>query len=323
MAWRAPTLRTGQSIRASAPQEHWRSAVEEILARAGLPCEEPTPFASGSDVVWGAGDSVVKLTTPRWRTQMEWEVRVLQHVQGSLPVATPNWLGQGELDGWPYLVMQRVPGIAIGTVWPQLSVDERSDLAREIGAVTRALHDLPAPSGAEPWGPFWRRCQAQAPAALDRGLRHPLADRVEAFLAEVGPLAEGPPALLHTELLDQHLLVERRPAPGAPGTRDDDSRTAWRLSALIDFADARVGAAPYDLPALAEFLFRDQPQHWDPFFAGYAWAERQGSRPTPLACLAWGLQHQFTSLTRAVEAAGDPEPNSLEELAQRLYGPTM
>ena len=132
---------------------------------------------------------------------------------------------------------------------------------------------------------------------------------------------------LHTELLDQHILVE--PVLADPDAKSagkhDPEEPGWRVSALIDFADARVGAPGYDLPALAEFLFRGEPGVWQPFFEGYGWKERFGSLPKPEQCLSFGLQHQFASLERALEAAGLPGPEHLADgeqlrrLARRLY----
>jgi len=65
--------------------------------------------------------------------------------------------------------------------------------------------------------------------------------------------------LLHTELLDEHVLVEER------GGR-------YELSGLIDFADGRVGPAEYDFPAPVEFLFRGQPGLLGFFLRAYGYA---------------------------------------------------
>ena len=310
--WRAPTLQPGREIRDQAPADHWRSGAREILLRHGFAEGELSAFSSGSDVVWGNGQHVVKLSTPRWREAIAWEATVLDHVQGQLPVRTPACLARGEIDGWPYLVMDHVPGQAIGPVWAGLGNQARLALARQIGSVTRALHDLQAPSQAEPWDPFWKQCQERA---RTRSADSPLEAAVPKFLERWSAWPTHPLAFLHTELLDQHILVE--PIDHERDMGSDGA--AWRVSALIDFADAHVGAPGYDLPALAEFLFRGEPGAWGAFFDGYRWRERHGPLPEPENCLAFGLQHQFASLPRAMEAAGTPTPQSLEQLARKLY----
>ncbi len=190
MSWKAPTVLEGKSIRALAPEEHWRRAVEEILTLEGLAQEAPTAVASGSDVVWGCGSSVVKLSTPKWSEQIAWEVHVLQHVSGRLPVDTPKVLATGSIDGWPYLVMSRVAGQAIGDVWPGCSREERSKLAGEMGAACRALHDLDLPdslhAGQPAWQDFWAECQGRTDQLAGGKASGHLAKECTAFLARVG-----------------------------------------------------------------------------------------------------------------------------------------
>ena len=177
--WRAPEILPGRKIRELAPPEHWRKAAREILRREGLAAGDLVPFATGSDVVWGDGRSVVKLSTPRWSDAIAWEERVLHHVHGQLPVATPRCLARGTLDDWPYLVMDHVPGRAIGDVWSRIRHEQRLDLALQIGELTRALHDRTAPPKSDPWAPFWKRCQDQA---RSRSAESALAEQVPSFL---------------------------------------------------------------------------------------------------------------------------------------------
>ena len=85
-----------------------------ISERHGLPTGELAPFATGSAVVWGGAEHVVKLAPPDWAVDLETERRVLEHLDGKCRLATPGVLAHGELSGWPYLVMRRLEGMAIG-----------------------------------------------------------------------------------------------------------------------------------------------------------------------------------------------------------------
>lgn len=309
--WRAPAFDPQRELRDHGDREFWRAGIAAIAAREGLGGTPVEPFASGSDVVWRVGEAVVKWTAPRWGEQMDREARVLEHLDGRLTVRTPAVLARGELDGWPYLVQRRLPGRALGEVWPGLDAAERLRLAGDLGALCRELHDAPPPPESPPFTPFWEACRRD-PTARHAGpaAAQALVGELEPFLARLGELPRGPEALLHTELLGDHVLLERRAGGFVP-------------SALIDLADARPGAPELELAAPVEFVFRGEPGLLAAFLRAYGWRERNGALPTPECALAYGLLHPYGRLARALDAAGGagrPAPASLRDLARALYG---
>ena len=133
-----------------------------------------------------------------------------------------------------------------------------------------------------------------------------LADAIPDFLAE-HDLATEPRVPLHTELLDQHVLVSERGGRPVP-------------SALIDFADARLGPAEYEFAAPVEFVFRGEPGLLAAYLRAYG---ERGSALGPARSermLAWALCHRHGSLARMLAAVAPAAPRSLPELAARLYG---
>lgn len=305
MTWRPPVHDPGRSLRAHATDADWRHGVTAIAARHGLPAATATPFASGSDVVWGVDDVVVKLTAPRWADEMAAEAAFLDGLDGRLPVATPGLVAHGTLEGWPYVVMTRVAGVAIGRVWPTLDAAARRDLATRIGETTRALHTTHVPGlpddrlDATAW---IAACRASLATRHTTATAPHLVAEVEAFVdAHLG--SGAPEVPLHTELLHEHLLV------------DPEGR---RVVGLIDFADSRVGPVPYELPALADFVFRGEPGLFDAFLDGYGWDEGRWQDGFAERVTAWGLLHRFGSLERMLGVVGAPTPTSLTDLAHRL-----
>jgi hygromycin-B 7''-O-kinase len=154
------------------------------------------------------------------------------------------------------------------------------------------------------WTDFWRGCRSDVARRHARpGASEALVAEIEAFLAGVGELDASGRALLHTELLGEHVLVEQRSG-------------RHELSALIDFADGRVGPPDYEVAAPVEFLFRGERGLLGAFLeaAGMpsddAGAERR---------LAWALCHRFGSLARMERAVEPVRPASLSELARLLY----
>lgn len=311
MGWTPPKWDPKAELRPQASWDHWRAAMIVIADRVGLPAAGLTPFSSGSDVVFGGEGYVIKLTAPAWEEEIQTEHAVLGYVAGRLPVTTPEPLALGELEGWPYVVMRRVPGTAVAAVWPTLGRAERLRLAAELGALTAALHALPPPAAADRppgWAGFLQSCEESADS------RHRALGTSAAWLARIpellaAPRPDKPLVLLHTELLGEHVLAQE------VGGR-------WRLSAALDFADGRVGHPDYEIAAPIEFIFRGEAGCLGTYLDALGWspAERADAGPR---LAAWGVLHRFGCLPRALKAAGDPPPGDVAELVARLYDTSL
>ena len=316
-AWIPPSEDEGE-LRDLLPEEGWRAAMRLICARHGLPDDELAPFPSGSDVVWGAGPWVLKLSSPRWTFEIEAEARNLRRLEGRLGVETPRVLATGALEGWPYVVSSRVPGVALAGPWEELEHGERLRLAEDLGELTRELHGVPldglegdAAEGwsATRWEDFWRACRADVRARHARaGVPRSLLEGIEPFLRSVGTLETQPLRFVHTELYGEHVLVERSPS----------GRLVPR--ALIDLADARAAPFGYEVPAPVEFLFRGEPGLLRAYLEAYGLRGDELGPELSERLLAFGLCHRFGSLRRMLAAVHPSRPAHLGDLACTLYG---
>ncbi len=96
----------------------WLPAVRAICARHHVPADGLEPLDGGSNLVAAAGnDRVVKLYSPRWPQWFESERAVLSLAHGQLGIATPEIVAEGELEDWRYLVLTRLRGVELHTVW--------------------------------------------------------------------------------------------------------------------------------------------------------------------------------------------------------------
>lgn len=298
-----------QDLRAALPKERWYEAARLIVARHGLPESEPTLYPTGSDVVMRVGEVVVKLSEPRWAEQIAMEAAFLARAEGRLPVRTPALLATDALEGWPYVVMSRVEGTPLEAVWPTLDAADRARLARDMGALLGALRVLPVEEeAAASWEPFLARMRAEVMERLS-SRRQPAPEawlaRIVPFLDET-PLRPLPLAWMHTELMGDHLLLSQ-------------PRGRWELSAMLDFADGRVGHPFYELPAMVEFVFRgERPLLREALLgAGLSEGDLDPALSRELCC--WSLLHQFGSVARLLAACPGAPPSSFAELSERLF----
>src|SRR5262245_27511994 len=93
------------------PLPFWQPALREIATDHGLTSDVWRRAALGRNIVFLNSATVIKLGPPHyWPGEMAREGAALQFVTGRLPVATPTLIATGTLDGWSYLVEERLPG---------------------------------------------------------------------------------------------------------------------------------------------------------------------------------------------------------------------
>jgi len=248
-------------------------------------CRLPRPLVrkvEGSNLVFRAGDGPwLKICPPYWPDAFDAEVRATAAVQGRLPARVPDILETGALEDWRFLVTAHVPGVQIQSVLPALSDADLDRIADELGAFMAAFHAAPS-VGFErafgPWPVYLDNALTNARAVhLGRGNSPEVADRIAAFLSPYDNAlrALGPPVLIHADLTDEHVMLERA------GGR-------WRLAGVLDLADAMTAPAALDLIAPFVGLFRGRaaPQRRLAAAAGVA-------PLSPEQVMAVALQHRF------------------------------
>ncbi|MFI7599435.1 phosphotransferase [Actinoplanes sp. NPDC049681] len=275
--------------------------VRTLLDRLGVP-GAPARFPTGSLPVYAIGDVVLKLYPPVHAEERPVEAGVLAAVHGRLPVPTPGVHASGEFEGWGYVLMDRLPGEPLSRAWPRLTDAERDGIAEQLGEGIAALHAVAPPAIEEWWPQDWDEFVAdQVAGCAGRhralGLAPAWAAQIPDFLASVRLTA--PAVLLHTEIMDEHLLV-----------RDG------RLTGLVDFEPAMRGAAEYDFVGPAVFLARGDTRVYGRMVRAY------GIRPDAdlrRRLMAWTLLHYYSNLPAFLERMPAPVEPTFDALAERWF----
>lgn len=285
-----------------------RPGLSRLCHRLGLDEAGLTRYETGSRPVYTAGDLVLKLFPPvvGWPDR-QIEAGVLTAVDGKLPVGTPRVHAAGDHDGWGYVLMSRLPGAALNTVWDQLSTADLDRLAAQLGETIAALHRLPPPVIEDWWPADWATFVADQTAICDSeqhalGLPARWTEQIPGFLAAV-PLPSRPPVLLHTEVMREHLLVTR----SRGGT--------WRLSGLVDFEPAMRGEREYDFVAVGVFVAEGNARFLTRTLASYGYRPDEIGTDLRRRLLAWGILHRYSNLAWWMEWLPEPGRPTLEALA--------
>jgi hygromycin-B 7''-O-kinase len=270
---------------------------------------ELRPFAAGSVPVFAVGtESVIKLFPAEEQTFFETEAAALSRVAGLLSIPTPHLIASGERAGWWYIVMTQLRGDSLAEAWPRIGADDRRRLMRDVGIALAELHAVPTHDLA-PLATNWQNfMNAQRAACRERqlakGLASPWADAIEDFLERWTPSDDGRRVLLHTEVMREHLLVERR-------------QRSWQLTGLVDFEPAMLGAPEYDFASVGIFVSCAEPGLLRALLDGY------GVRPDdvfPLRVMVYALLHRYGNLRWYLERLPAPEvAGDLERLARSWF----
>jgi hygromycin-B 7''-O-kinase len=112
--------------------------------------------------------------------------------------------------------------------------------------------------------------------------------------------------LLHADLCDDNLLV-----------REAGGRA--RLAAVLDFADARIGEAEYELAAPSLFLASPDASLQRACLGAYGYADADLDEALALRLAAWLLLHRYVQLPDVLASLGSPAPHDPAVLARRLW----
>jgi hygromycin-B 7''-O-kinase len=292
--------------------EIWLPAMRAICARHGLDAAALEPAPAGSHVVFWAGQHrMIKLFSRFWPDDAVAERTSLTALTGHPEIPVPKVIAEGELEGWPYLILEPLLGVPLNQVWEQVGARDREAICESLGGLMAGLHAMPT-AGLDAIAVNWRAWLAErragfAAAQAERGASPEWIAAALEYLDEMWPtVTQGRPVLLNADITDEHVLLARVGGH-------------WRMTGLIDFGDAMLGDALYEFTAPTVFIVGDGAALRRALMRGYgrAGAELDDALSRRLAAMA--LLHQFADLPLYIRTAGDPPPGDFAALQRALW----
>jgi len=282
-SFRAWKLDTSQSL----------PAAIDIARSHGLSCAAPHVFATGSNLVIGLDDLILKIFPPLLRRQFVSERTALSQLHGRLTVAIPDIVVEGERDGWPYLVITRLPGALGKETWPKLTEAQKECILFELGAVIAEVQRVPvgALAGIEPrWDVLMRDQIAGCRARHARlGLSRKFLDDLDGLLRDADMLIpmQSQAVILTGEYVPENLLLD---------CRDE----GCRLGGVIDFGDVMTGWREYDLMGPSAFMAAGHPRRVRSLFDGYGYSRTDINFELKRRLMALLMLHRFSDPVRHI-----------------------
>lgn len=293
----------------------WLPIARDIAHSHGLPCTAPHVFVTGTNLVMALDENLIlKIFPPFLRGQFNSERSALAQLRGQLGIPIPEIVVEGERDGWPYLVITRLPGVLGAEAWASLPEPDKERVLAEIGETIVQVQRVPAGALAqiEPgWDVFMRGqiegCQARhvrlgLPAKFLAGVDELLRDTAASLIA-----LDGPPVILTGEYIPENFLLRR-------------DGSGWRLAGLIDFGDVMTGRGEYDLLGPSAFMTSGMPRRVRSLFEGFGYSAADITPDLKRRLMALMLLHRFGDPSRQICVAGwQQKAGNLEELQDLLW----
>src|ERR1700722_17127325 len=207
-----------------------RNAIaKEIIERHQLPEAPLKLFSEGTNIVFAYGDhTVIKIFPPFHLDQFKSELLVLKHLQGKLSLKAPTVNYEGEIFGWPYIVMTQLDGTLLETLWDTMNHDNKMIIIRELGSLIREVHSLPT-HGLEAIDCHWEKfIRKQINLCVEHhrsvGLPNTLLEQIPSYIESTKDslIKIEKPVLLIGEYTPMNFLVKK-------------THGVWHIDGLIDF----------------------------------------------------------------------------------------
>ena len=194
----------------------WLPIALDIARSHSLACAAPHVFSTGTNVVVALDEKLIlKIFPPFLRSQFVSERGSLAQLRGQLRIAIPEIVVEGERDGWPYLVITRLPGVLGVEAWPSLPEEQKERVLAEIGETIAEVQRAPVGVLAriEPdWGAFMRGQIEGCRARHERlGLPQKFLGGLDELLRDAAALIplDKPPVILTGEYIPENFLLGR------------------------------------------------------------------------------------------------------------------
>lgn len=303
----------GEYRRVYRDEHAWLPAMRAVCAQQGLDPAELAFAPPGTHVVFRAGEELyIKLFAPLWGSDYASERAVLAALTNAPDRSVPRLVAEGEIEGWPYVVITAVKGAPLREVWHGLGADERLGIAQQCGAFMAWLHTRPVTELegiAVDWPTFLgKQTEACIERVVEAGLGQGWVTSVRALLERVSTTREAGfrSVLLSADVTDEHVMVDRR-----------DGK--WCFAGYIDFGDAMLGHPLYEFAAPGCTITRGVPALTRALLLGYGYSEPELVSDLAERLTAYTLLHRFVTVSDLLALFGHDRPATLKELQRRLW----
>lgn len=271
----------------------FENAAREIIARHHLPNESLSLY-EGTNIVFAYGKNhVIKIYPPIHKDHFINEVLVMKHLHNKLSVTTPAVHYDGEIEGWPYIIMGRLEGTLLEGLWEKIEHSNKIIIIRELGKLIHEVHALPT-QGLEAIDCHWQEFIHQqinhcVKQHLDTKLPEILLKQLPIYLESAEKVLPQikKPVILTGEYTPMNFLVTQKSG-------------VWHIHGLIDFGDSMLGLPEYDLLGPGAFLIQGDKKLLREFLISYGYLPKDLTSTLSHQLMLLMLLHRYSNLNMQI-----------------------
>ena len=270
----------------------WRPVIDAICDSEGIHYRSiETPRSNTNAVFLLDRRLILKIYSPFW-SEFDIEPKLIEVLETNETVPVPKIVAAGSYQDrvpWSYLVMEYCSGRTLDAIRSEITRDDLMAISGQVGQVVRALHktdvkQLDDVDTGESWDDLvrdQRRREALAELAhmgmIGLGVVEELTETLDHVIVDC---THSPRTVVHGDCLESdHLLLNKLDGE-------------WRVTALIDFGDAKIGVRDYEWMPLWLGLFDRDIEALRAFLGTYD-QSLLTDREFPRRVMAWTLLHDF------------------------------
>ncbi len=298
----------------------WTPVVKEICKNHNIIFDDIRAGFPGTNAVFILDNIyVVKIYAPRCHEDYTHELEIHSALQKNTDIPVPKIFFNGVFKDrvlWPYIIMEYKNGYPIREVRHKISRENLIEIYSNLGKIVRRIHTtsyrcLPnTKTYLSNWEKFInnRKKECIIEYAEKEILTNDVINEINSYIKKNDVLSlKEDMVLLNGDLTEDHLLLE-------------ELSGKWKISALIDLADSRIGVKEYD---------------WIPLWFGLLDMDMEGLRVFMSSydkdivideyfrskVMTYTFLHQFGTLIikEILEKIGNPSIDSIKVLKELLW----
>ena len=289
----------------------WLEVANTILRRHRIEFTDLKRAEHGENIVVLVDDTfVLKIYTPK-KNGFNRERLALEFAQGRTTLPIPQIAAEGEIEGFYYLIIDRLPGrLMLRPEWLTLEQPAQIALLTQLAYGLKDLHSRDASGFHFDWREF---IEVQVESVLERqteaGGNPEWLESLPGYLeTHLSLLPDHPPLVfMHGDVHFGNLRV----------TEDSDRPV---ISGLFDFADSLKGFHEYEFVAIGVLMIQGQGDLQREFFRAYGYLDAEINLELRRRLMLLTILYEHSSLKRYAERLGPgSEKLSLEELERAIW----
>lgn len=261
----------------------------------------------GSRILFETDDGkIVKIFSPEEKEFCINEAKYLNLLQGRLRVKTPGLIAEGIHHGYPFIVMEKLAGASLKSIWSSLSAWEKKCILSQTADLLKELHSLPlslVQSTKSEWITFIKsRTDNLKKSHIEFGLSKIWTDKISDYIRKTEPVEfSSKTVFCHTEIMKEHLFVEK-------------GRKGYEVTGIIDFEPSMAAIPEYDFCSVGLFISGGEEDLFQHFLNSY------GYSGNPSSVMRMLLLHRYSNMKWFMSTIPESVTiNSVEDLCNYWF----